>query len=102
MLGAAIACGLAFVVTKVVEYVEKFDQGLTPTSNTFFNLYFMLTGIHLVHVLVGTGVLTYMLMHIRRTRVEHQNHMFLEAGATFWHMVDLIWIVLFPLLYLLH
>lgn len=99
--GAALACGLAFAAVKYFEYSEKLQAGYTITSNDFFMLYFIYTGIHLLHVVIGMGVLITLMVYSRSggfTAVKIRN---LESGASFWHLVDLLWIVLFALLYLL-
>lgn len=100
-LQLAFGCGLGFGLVKVVEYEAKFDLGVNAYSNDFFMFYFMFTGIHMFHVLVAMGVLVY-LMRLARSglqdRVSLRNF---ESGAVFWHVVDLLWIVLFALLYLL-
>ncbi|WP_028984486.1 cytochrome c oxidase subunit 3 [Sporichthya polymorpha] len=100
LLGGAIACGLGFVGSKAVEWSAKVDSDITPTTNVFFTYYFTFTGIHLLHLLLGLLGLVIMLRVVRRPP-RPSNQLVLEAGATFWHMVDLLWIVLFPLLYLM-
>lgn len=98
-LSGGIVGGAGFVVSKVLEYAQEASAGHTPGSGGFFMYYFMLTGIHLVHVLVGTGILTAFWVRWRRgTPVATPGF---ESAAIFWHMVDLLWVVLFPLLYLL-
>lgn len=96
---AAMACAMGFVVVKFFEYGEKISAGITLTSNDFFMYYYMLTGLHLMHVLLGLGVLSYLWLTLRAPRVESTLRT-LESGASFWHMVDILWIVLFALLYL--
>jgi nitric oxide reductase NorE protein len=81
-----------------MEYTEKFVAGITPATDAFYMWYFTLTGIHLVHVLVGTGLLTYLWIKARRKNINIKG---IECIASYWHLVDLLWIVLFPLLYLL-
>jgi nitric oxide reductase NorE protein len=96
----AIGCGAGFGIVKVFEYGEKIRAGLTLNSNDFYISYYMLTGIHLLHVLIGTGVLMYLYSLVvggRRDSVAIRN---IESGASFWHVVDVLWIVLFALLYL--
>lgn len=94
-LMSGLALGSLFCVVKVVEYGFKMDQGLMPATNTFFTYYYMLTGFHFIHVVVGLVLLG--LVAIRRfTTLEN-----VETVAAFWHMVDLVWIFLYPLLYLL-
>lgn len=99
--GAALACGLGFVVVKFFEYGEKLAAGFTITTNDFFMLYFAYTGIHLIHVTIGMGVLTFLVMYSRSGRFVGDKLRNVESGASFWHLVDLLWIVLFALLYLL-
>jgi nitric oxide reductase NorE protein len=96
LLGGALTGG-AFVVSKSVEYAEKLVAGVTPTTDSFYSWYFLLTGVHLAHVLAGTGLLTFTW---RRARRGVSQQVLLECVASFWHLVDLLWIVLFPLLYL--
>jgi nitric oxide reductase NorE protein len=99
LLGGVLT-GLAFVVSKSFEYFLKFAAGITPATNPFYMWYFTLTGIHLAHVLLGTGLLTYLWVRSRRGAFSSSNRMVPECVASFWHLVDLLWIVLFPLLYL--
>lgn len=94
---AALVCGLGFLVLKGFEYGEKVRAGLVITTDDFFMFYYVLSGVHALHVLIGTGVLIFMLRHARSETVNVTN---LESGAMFWHLVDLLWIVLFALLYL--
>ena len=75
-------------------------EGFTPATNDFFMFYFVLTGIHLVHLIVGLGVLSWMLARARPP-ADRSAIVLLECGATYWHMVDLLWVVLFALLYLM-
>jgi nitric oxide reductase NorE protein len=100
LLGGALT-GLMFVASKSIEYFEKFAHGLTPGTNPFFMWYFTLTGIHLAHVLLGTSLLTYLWIRSRRGTYDHLHKAVPESVASFWHLVDLLWIVLFPLLYLM-
>ncbi|MBB3045834.1 nitric oxide reductase NorE protein [Litorivivens lipolytica] len=92
--------GFGFGVVKVIEYSEKFEQGITPLTNSFFMFYFVLTGIHFIHLLIGLGVLAFMMSVLKRSKPGERRLATLESGATYWHLVDLLWIVLFPLLYL--
>ena len=100
-LMGGIACGLAFGVSKAFEYTEKLRAGISLLSNPFFTYYFALTGIHLLHVAAGTVVLVVLLGKTRRGAYGRGNCAGLENGASYWHMVDLLWIMLFPLLYLM-
>lgn len=101
LVGFAMLLGAAFVVLKIVEYREKFASGITVLTNEFFMFYFMFTGIHLVHVLIGMGVLTYLLVLSRKPVIDAADLRTFESGAAFWHLVDLLWVILFALLYLL-
>jgi len=98
LLRLAFLCGGGFCAIKALEYTEAFREGVTLVTNNFFMFYFMYTGIHLLHVAIGLGVLLF-LMHKTETAAPKDVRVF-ESGATFWHMVDLLWIMLFPLLYL--
>jgi nitric oxide reductase NorE protein len=100
LLGGAIT-GLMFVASKSIEYFHKFAAGITPGTNPFYMWYFTLTGIHLIHVLVGTTMLTYLWVRSRRGTYDHLHRSVPESVASFWHLVDLLWVVLFPLLYLM-
>ena len=98
LLGVAIACGVGFIAIKGVEWGQQFADGTSVRTNEFWGLYFMLTGIHLAHVVVGIGVLTAARRALQRPA---PNLNFVDGGACYWHFVDLLWLVLFPLLYLL-
>ena len=99
LIGAG-ACAALFAVLKAVEYSVEIDDGHTPAENTFFLFYFMLTGIHLLHVLIGAGLLFAWFRTARTGRDWPRTRNFAEAAAVYWHMVDLLWIVIFTLLYL--
>ena len=94
-------CGIAFGISKAIEYGGKLAAGITPMSNDFYMFYFSLTGIHLLHVIGGCVMLTVFWLKARKGEFDSRNLKVLESGATYWHMVDLLWIFLFPLLYLL-
>lgn len=102
IVGAAMG-GLAFVINKPIEWTEKVRAGLTPQRDDFFQLYYMMTGLHLLHVIVGMTVLFYLwkLCAQIKTMPSERQQRFLENGASYWHLVDLIWLVLFALFYLL-
>ena len=100
-----------FMVNKYFEWGHKLDLHLYPGSDVmrtlprgeimFFGLYFMMTGLHALHVIIGGILLTVIIFKIKSGKV-HQGHYLLhENGALYWHLVDLIWIFLFPLLYLI-
>ena len=98
---AGALTGVLFMVSKSVEYFQKISQGITPATNGFYMWYFVLTGIHLVHVVLGTGLLAYVWSRSRHGAYGSANPAVPESVASFWHLVDLLWIVLFPLLYLM-
>ncbi len=99
-VAAAIGCGLVFVALKVFEYVSLVGAGHGPGTNHFYLYYFILTGLHLFHVTVGLAVLAFMLTQTRRDELSHTRTALVEGAACFWHLVDLLWIFLFALLYL--
>jgi nitric oxide reductase NorE protein len=92
--------GFLFLILKSVEYNAKLDAGLTMGSNTFFTFYWMLTLFHVIHVIVGLVILISVYVGIKKenssTKMED-----VEASAAFWHMCDLIWLLLFPVIYLI-
>ena len=101
LLLGALFCGLTFCAVKVAEYAEKISHGISMLTNDFFMYYFILTGIHFVHVIVGNVILFILWKKARAGAYGRHNVKGLESGATYWHMVDLLWIILFPLLYLM-
>jgi nitric oxide reductase NorE protein len=88
----AIALGAGFVALKIVEYADDLARGLDVETSPFFTLYFLLTGFHLLHVVLGIVILIVVARHARAIDI--------ETGAAFWHMVDLVWLLLFPIIYL--
>lgn len=99
-LKLTILGGLLFLGLKGIEYYDKIEMGYTIGFNTFFSFYWMLTLFHVIHVLVGLVILTLMFFDIRIKKTE-ANLENIEASAAFWHMCDLIWILLFPIIYLI-
>ena len=116
-----IACAFIFLIVKFFEYRHKFEAGLLPAkyfhphaahlipaglhlpqqAGSFFSIYFMMTGVHAIHVIVGIGVMIW--MYIRNEKGEFSKEYFtpIDLTALYWHLVDLVWIYLFPLLYLI-
>jgi nitric oxide reductase NorE protein len=92
-------CGAAFVLIKVYEWQSEISRGFTLPHNEFFMFYYMLTGVHLLHVLLGMLILGIGLRELRKA--EQPRPSVVEAGATYWHMVDVLWIAIFALLYLM-
>ena len=100
-LGAGMLCGVGFITIKSVEFAGKFAAGLDLSTNTFYMFYFLLTGFHFLHVIVAMVFLGILWVRTWQGHYgAHDTHA-LESGASFWHMVDLLWIVLFPLVYVM-
>lgn len=100
---ATLACGFGFMIIKAIEYATKFSHAQFPATNNFFSTYYMLTGLHGLHVLGGMVVFAYLIWpgaklyhHDPRRYVNR-----VETTGLYWHFVDLVWIFLFPVLYLL-
>jgi nitric oxide reductase NorE protein len=100
-LGAGIAGGIGFVALKLMEYADKEAQGIGLSTNLFFDFYFILTGFHLLHVLAGLFGLSLAGVGLMRQPRAALNAYTLETFASFWHLVDLLWLVLFPLVYVM-
>ena len=100
-LGAGWVLGAGFVAVKLGEYADKAAQGIGLSTNLFFDFYFILTGFHLAHVLVGLIALGIVAVGIARQRGAAPDAHALETAAAFWHLVDLLWLVLFPLVYVM-
>jgi len=98
LMGIAFAFGLAFPIFKMVEWLPKITAGLTPGENLFFMYYYLMTGMHLCHVVLGLAILAFVMRDLRVS--DKPNIQFVETGAIYWHMVDLLWIILFALFYL--
>jgi cytochrome c oxidase subunit 3 len=112
LLGVTLVLALAFLVNKYFEWSHKFEIGLYPKSPIMINLppgeilyyglYYVMTGLHALHVIIGMVVLSVIFVMIGRGSVHQHAFVKLETGALYWHLVDIIWIFLFPLFYLLH
>jgi nitric oxide reductase NorE protein len=100
-LGAGMAGGAGFVALKLMEYADKAAQGIGLSTNLFFDFYFLLTGFHLLHVLAGLMALGLTGIGLMRQRGAALNAHTIETAAAFWHLVDLLWLVLFPLVYVM-
>lgn len=100
LLLGAMACGVTFIVIKVFEYSHTFSDGITPATNDFYSYYIVLTGLHLFHVVLGLVFLTILWRFSLRPEMSPSRRTFFEGASCFWHMVDLLWIVLFPLIFL--
>ena len=91
-------CGILFTLIKSYEWFREIADGFTLPRNEFFMFYFSITGVHLFHVLIGLLVLALVFRELREPSLRRAS--MVEAGAIYWHMVDLVWIVIFALLYL--
>lgn len=100
LLQAALGCGAAFVLSKAFEWGSGIARGITLNTNEFYGFYYMFTGFHLVHVFIGMGVLAYLLGRSRRADAGPSYAAVMEGGGAFWHLVDLLWVLLFAVLYL--
>lgn len=95
--------GMAFVANKFFEWSDKIHHGHTPQSDVFFQLYFVITGIHLLHVLIAMTLLSFMRKRVGQIvgAPTPRQSRFIENCATYWHMVDLLWLGIFALFYLM-
>lgn len=110
-LSITILLAFIFLVNKYFEWSTKFEHGIYPGSQEllnrpngqilFFGLYYVMTGLHGLHVLIGIIVLVFMLIFIIRDKITADNYSKLENAGLYWHLVDLIWVFLFPLFYLI-
>ncbi len=98
LFGLAALVGAGFAIIKMIEYGAKLSQGIGPATNAFFTFYFVLTGLHFLHYLVGMALLVTLASGGLRRLPNYP--VWLESIALYWHMVDVIWVLLFPLLYL--
>ncbi len=107
---AALLCGLIFLINKYFEWGHKIEHGIFPNSeklvdgpagqNIFFGLYYVITGLHGIHIIIGMTLLLISLVFVQREKVTHKRFALLENSGLYWHLVDLIWIFIFPLFYL--
>lgn len=100
-LYASLGCGAGFLILKSVEYYEKFSEGINLSTNTFYMFYLSLTMFHFLHVILGMIILFAIAIKAQRGGYSAVDHIGVETGASYWHMVDLVWIILFPLVYII-
>ena len=113
LLGVTFLCAAAFLVVKYFEYSAKFEHGYLPGKNftghgfahpkeasIFFAVYFMMTGVHGVHVVIGMGLILWIMLKAQKGEFSSRYYAPVEGVGLYWHLVDLVWIYLFPLLYL--
>lgn len=112
LLSITLLLAILFLVNKYFEWGAKFHHGLYPGSGIlhdlshgdilFFGLYFFMTGLHALHIIIGMTFLAVVLIKVKNERINSGDFVLLENGGLYWHLVDLIWIFLFPLFYLIH
>ncbi len=100
-LNIALVFGAGFLLLKSLEYYDKFSEGITLSTNTFYMFYLSLTMFHFLHVILGMIILIAVIFKAKRGHYNAKNHIGVESGASYWHMVDLVWIILFPLVYII-
>ncbi|PAU66145.1 cytochrome-c oxidase [Pseudomonas sp. PIC25] len=101
LLLAALASAVVYVVLKLGEYTHLARLGLDIEHDTFFTLYWILTGFHFLHVLLGMAILAFLALRCGQRAYGPGRCSGLESGVLYWHMVDLVWVLLFPLVYVL-
>lgn len=111
LLAVSIGCGTIFLVNKYFEWGHKFAIGLYPNSpslasappgkNIFFGLYYVITGLHGLHVVIGMTLLAVSFVLVQKNTITAERFALLENSGLYWHLVDLIWIFVFPLFYLI-
>jgi cytochrome c oxidase subunit 3 len=112
-LGITIALACVFMVIKYFEYTHKFHLGIYPgehytfegiahpKANIFFSIYYMMTGLHGIHVVIGIGLMIWLLVKASKGTFNSEYYAPVEMTGLYWHLVDIIWIFLFPLFYLI-
>ncbi len=101
MILLALLMGCVFLGVKLWEYSHVFGAGISLSTNTFYTFYISLTFFHFMHVLMGMIILGAIYIFNRRGKYSAADHNGIETGGSYWHMVDLVWIVLFPLVYII-
>jgi len=111
LLGITILLGVAFLVNKYFEWGEHIREHIYPGSPIlaqrgqgdvlFYGLYFFMTGLHALHIIIGLVFIGFITRLIIKDKITHDNYVLLENSGLYWHLVDLIWIFLFPLFYLI-
>jgi len=111
MLAITILCAFAFLIIKSFEWSAKFSHDIYPKSATmlqkpvgeqmFYGLYFTMTGLHALHVIIGAAVILFGMLLVYKERTNAERISFLHNTGLYWHLVDIVWIFLFPLFYLI-
>ena len=113
-LVATMILGAVFLGVKVIEYADKFEHRIVPGPNfdttqwthpsgveQFYSLYFVMTGLHALHMIIGIGIMTVIAIMAWRRQFDTRYYTPVEVSGLYWHFVDIVWIFLFPLLYLI-
>jgi len=98
---AAMGMGAVFIAVKTGEYSHHMEQGINLSTNTFYMFYLSLTFFHYMHVIMGMVILAAVAIKAKKGGYSAQEHTGVETGASYWHMVDLVWLILFPLVYVM-
>ncbi|RII28418.1 MAG: cytochrome C oxidase subunit III [Geobacter sp.] len=111
LLGGTVLCAATFLFNKYLEWSAEIGNGIYPGSSrltagppgesVFYSLYYLTVGLHGLHVLIGATLLTFVAVRVQRGTIHAGDYVLLENGALYWHLVDLIWIFIFPLYYLI-
>lgn len=113
LLGVTLMLAMVFLVNKYFEWGSKFSHGVFPGSEymlsnysageiLFFGLYFVMTGLHAIHILVGMALIIWTMSEVKQRKIHAAKTDLLDNSGLYWHLVDIIWIFLFPLFYLIH
>ena len=100
-LKIAMGLGILFIILKIFEITDKYSQGINLSTNTFFMFYIILIVFHFMHVLLGLVILFNVQQKAKNGGYTLNDYKGVETGATYWHLIDLLWIVLFPLVYIM-
>jgi cytochrome c oxidase subunit 3 len=110
-LGATVLLGIVFLVNKYFEWGEHIKEQIYPGSSIlalrgqgdvlFYGLYYFMTGLHALHIIIGLVFIGFIMVFVVRNKINSGNFVLLENSGLYWHLVDLIWIFLFPLFYLI-
>ena len=112
-LAATMVFGLAFLGIKAIEYTDKFRDHIVPgphfqweglypkPAEQFYSLYFAMTGLHALHMIIGLGIMSVITVMAWKKQFDHEYYTPVEVAGLYWHFVDIVWIFLFPLLYLI-
>lgn len=101
-LYASLGMGTGFLILKSYEFYSKFSVGIGINTNDFYFFYISLTFFHFLHVILGMIIIFFVILFAKKGKYSAKEHTGIETAASYWHMVDLVWIILFPLVYIIH